>query len=265
MILALVGCLPDREEFDFENLQAQPSGERLVAGSVSGLYDSVGVVIDSTALYNPTELYQYDQTYYVVDKGNMTVRKYDAEGDYVVSFGQGEGQAPEEFIGIQAVYSSPKGVYIIDKTKVVRFDSSGALTGVYTSEQPFQNAIMLNDSVLVDYHLPDRLAFRTYAIQADRILPKAKFGALIRDQEAAFVSISGASLSRIDDDSFVIVSLFGGIICRYDQMKKAYCRTTIDRQPLPELVSRSDNGLLKFRNEKICKVPNVSSLLITIL
>jgi hypothetical protein len=159
MILALVGCLPDREEFDFENLQAQPSGERLVAGSVSGLYDSVGVVIDSTALYNPTELYQYDQTYYVVDKGNMTVRKYDAGGDYVVSFGQGEGQAPEEFIGIQAVYSSPKGVYIIDKTKVVRFDSSGALTGVYTSEQPFQSAIMLNDSVLVDYHLPDRLAF----------------------------------------------------------------------------------------------------------
>lgn len=179
----------------------------------------------------------------------MTIKKYDSKGIYLTFFGKGKGQAPEEFSNIMNIYvNNENDVYVIDQSRVTRFDASGRLLNIYNSETSFQNAIMLSDSILVDYYLPDDQSFRYYKLNNEGIKLSHKSRQLIENQTSGFLSISGASLWRSNPESFVYVSLFGGVICKYRNVEKIYCRSTIDSQSLPEL--KYTDGIYTFKNEE---------------
>lgn len=103
-------------------------------------------------LYNPTEVQIGDDgRIYVFDYGNMTVKGFTPDGEYVATYGRGKGRAPGQFVNMPDLgVRRDSLVYVVDgwQRRVSYFDrNDGTLVRTERYEEPLARLEYTVDSV----------------------------------------------------------------------------------------------------------------------
>lgn len=233
------------------------------------LRDSVSLKSDLTdSLYQPIRIKEFGQQLYVIDAGQMKLKKFTKRGKYLGSFGK-KGSGPGEFQFAINFDLRNDTLFVIDtrRRKFMQFDA--ASTDFLTSEDmkfhSYQMA-MLDDAFIFEVNMSKKL----FSVADARLNVKRQFGHFIEDQRKNGVAVSGP-VAAASDTGFVFVPTTASYLYFFDrQGHRTKTIRTPDRIPLQEPKVRS-SGDRKFisppdskvrtkevvtRGDKICVLQN---------
>ena len=181
---------------------------------------------------------------YVADFGNVVVRRFDADGDFVRDYGTGQGEGPGEFQSLVDVEVDGMGrVAGLDPvlSRVVVFDETGGVVETITIPVPAHRfAYMTNGDLVVT--TMDSVLFRRFSADGSAVLG---FGELLeKEQRANALAISGEF--AVADDWVVYTGTYGGVLASWSALDGStrYIRPTVVKRPFPVPVRRGDAILI---------------------
>lgn len=183
---------------------------------------------------------------YVLDRADRRVKKFDQDGDFVMSMGGGRGRGPGEFLWPFDFTVAPDGeVWVIDshRRNVTLFSPDGGLVesfNVNTVSFPNSVAFMgAGSSVVLAYGPPFRSVFRTWSRDGTQ---REQFGTLLRNQTKTFSALSGTI--RRSPGGFLFAPNRASELLRFAaDSTLRYAVETMDEVPYPKVgVQEGDGG-----------------------
>lgn len=90
---------------------------------------------------------------YILDSKNCKVQKFSKTGEYILTFGQGKGQGPAQFLTpMQITFDDKKNLYVTDMDlfRITIFDSKGQLLKTIKTETiPYDIVVGKNGSIYI--------------------------------------------------------------------------------------------------------------------
>lgn len=172
--------------------------------------------------------------FYFLDREDRRVKKFDSQGNFVTSIGEGRGAGPAEFQWPMDFTVTPDGeVWIIDshRRKLSRFSRSGSLAKSYQLDGTSASkslALTENGNAIVLAHGSGPV-FRKWN-PSGKLL--TEFGTLVRDQKRTFMALDG--MIRAGPRGFVFAPNRTGHLLRFSaDSTLEYAVKTMDDVPYP--------------------------------
>ncbi|HEV7503448.1 MAG TPA: hypothetical protein VGS07_00880 [Thermoanaerobaculia bacterium] len=188
-------------------------------------------------LYGPLVLkIDASDALYVLDVGDVKIKKFSPEGRFLASYGKGRGQGPGEFASLADFAVGPRGeVWAADLSngRLTVFEPNGDVARTLKLETPPYRITFGKDSLFVMLApVGDRL-FAEYGLDG-RL--RRSFGTFLANQGRNAMVLDGW-LAPADDGGFVYAGLYAGLIAAYDLGgNPRFLAEALDRPPLPKVV-----------------------------
>lgn len=182
---------------------------------------------------------------FVLDLGDLAIKHFTAEGAFVRSYGNGQGQGPGEFTAVtdfSVVRSGELWVADDSNGRISVFDrTDGSLLRTVRPDAPTYRVLPRADgrfALLHAYMLDD--LFSTFDAEGNRL---AAFGRFV-DQQAEHPLVLDGWLESDGEVGFVYVGRYASLIGRYGMAgEERYLRETIEPVPLPRLMSNGSGTM----------------------
>jgi hypothetical protein len=188
-------------------------------------------------LYGPLLLkVDAQEALYVVDLGDVTIKKFSPEGSFLTSYGKGRGQGPGELASLTDFAVSAEGeVWVADLSngRLTVFSPTGEVTRTLKLEQPPYRLALGKDGLFVMLAPSGSRLFGEYG--RDGRLHRT-FGTFLENQGRNAMVLDGW-LTSGDDGGFVYAGFYDGLIAAYDNSgNPRFLAEALDRPPLPKMV-----------------------------
>lgn len=225
---------------------ARPTAQQVTARTYKTNLEKLAVIarVSGEPLYRPFSLKMDDEgNLYVIDFGDIQVKKFSQQGELLVRFGTAQGSAPGEFRNPIDYDFDPDGnIWVCDSetSLITVFNGSGAVVRtVRVSVSPLRIKVMTNDRFLLMLNGAKQL-FGVFDSMGKELY---SFGAFIEDQIKNDIVLDGW-LARIGREGFVYASLYAGMFAGFSFQGELLCYAqAITPQPLPKAVSTADGGM----------------------
>lgn len=172
--------------------------------------------------------------FYFLDRDDRRVKKFDSQGNFVTSIGEGRGAGPAEFQWPMDLAVTPDGeVWIIDshRRKLSRFSRAGSLAKSFQLDGASASKSLVlteNGNAIVLAHGSGPV-FRKWN-PSGKLL--TEFGTLVRDQKRTFMALDG--MIRAGPRGFIFVPNRTGHLLRFSaDSTLEYAVKTMDDVPYP--------------------------------
>lgn len=159
------------------------------------------------SLLNPMIVKVYGEHVYVADHGDMKVKRFSLEGEFLNAIGNGVGEGPGEFGNITDFYVRGEDVWIVSlrSRNVSRFNLDGTYRSRFITSPGALRITGLGDHlVMMMMGSPDLFQ---EVDTTGRVLKS--FGDIVTDQSVNFLALQG-TLGPLEDGGFVYVPLYAG-------------------------------------------------------
>jgi hypothetical protein len=184
-----------------------------------------------------------DGSFYLLDSGDLAVKKVDAAGKLVQSYGEGKGQGPGEFASLTDFAVAPGGeVWAADASngRLSVFSPDGRVARTVRLESPPYRLALEPKGFDVLYMLSKPVLFGRYG--ADDAL-RGSFGTFLKDQGVNAMLLDGW-VAAIPGGGFVYVARYVGLLAAYDgEGRQRFLVGTLQRPPLPKIVQGSQGRM----------------------
>jgi hypothetical protein len=173
---------------------------------------------------------------YVLDMGDVKIKKFTPEGRFLGSYGKGRGQGPGEFASLTDFAIGTQGqVWAADLSngRLTVFEPGGEVAKTLKLEQPPYRMAFGRDGLFVMLAPTGDRLFGDYGWDG-RL--RRTFGTLLANQGRNALVLDGW-LTPDDDGGFVYAGFYDGLIAAYDNSgNPRFLAEAIDRPPLPKMV-----------------------------
>lgn len=112
---------------------------------------------------------------YILDAKNCRVQKFSKTGQYILSFGQGKGQGPAQFLTpMQITFDSMKNLYVtdMDLSRITIFDASGKLLKTIKAKtMPYDIIVGKNGNIYISSLLDmGKYRINVYSFETGRLV-----------------------------------------------------------------------------------------------
>ena len=209
------------------------------------------------ALYNPQQMKLQNDNIYIVDFGDMRIKRFSVDGALLSTIGLGRGQGPGELGNITDFYVRDSVVWVADPQ--TRSISKFGIDGTYRSRFPVENP-MLRITGLQEHLVLMAMMSLDLFHQVDTTGEVVKtFGELVMDQTRNALALDGAFVP-VDDGGFIYALFDASYLYHYDAsgtLKKVV--QTIDRIPFPTIESaETGTGFASFAPSSDIIINNAS-------
>lgn len=197
------------------------------------------------SLLNPLIVKIYGEHVYVADHGDMKVKRFSLDGEFLNAIGNGVGEGPGEFGNITDFYVRGEDIWIVSlrSRNVSRFNVDGTYRSRFlTSPGALRIAGLAEHLVMMMMGSPELFQ---EVDTTGRVLKS--FGDIVTDQRVNFLALQG-TLGSLEDGGFVYVPEYAGYLYLFDragEIEKVV--QTIDRIPFPGTTSRQTDSGIAFR------------------
>ncbi len=166
------------------------------------------------SLLQPMSIEWFDGQLYVSDFGDMKIKKFTAEGQYLDSFGK-KGRGPGEFQMLVDYDISGDTLYVIDPRQgmLMKFDAASTrhLTSHDMKSRPYRMAV-IGEQFVIESGMGEHL----FTVTDTRLNVKRQFGQFIDDQQQNGISVMG-NIQAIRDTGFVFAPSMASYLYYFDQ------------------------------------------------
>ena len=255
----VLSCSSAEEEASFgdflflDKAEEQETGERIWKDvSVSKIFELPGD--EEIMLYNPQYIIpDTNGDMYVVDYSAYQIFRYDSDGNYIMTYGSGVGNAPGEFVSISSVQVlSDSLIYVTDPNNL-RISSFSKVTGKFVDsrvfdrqEVPFGRAVTNTD---IEYILR---AYNTLSFESNFRGKSVQFGELIEGDDLFVSTMLASGMIETYKDWMIYVPFHFPVIMVYDvngNLVRTKKTMSIDRFEAPQLVLDVTNGIESYQLE----------------
>lgn len=175
---------------------------------------------------------------YVLDFGNLLIRRFAPDGRFLRNYGAGSGEGPGEFQGLTDFDIDDNGQLWTWDPTLARFQVLNNLDGsvVRTIRRPWPStrfALVPGEHIVM--HGVDSLLFQRFAPDSSGVF---RFGRVVNDQFTNAMVVEGEFVH--DDSTVVYTGLYGGVLGRWSFVDGSvrYVRPTVVDRSFPTLVRR---------------------------
>jgi len=192
-------------------------------------------------LYGPLQLkVDASESIFVLDTGDLKVKKFTPEGRFVASYGKGRGQGPGELASLTDFGVNREGeVWVADLSngRLTVFAPDGEVNRTLKLEQPpYRLTFGKNGLFVMLSPTGDRL-FADYSLDGNL---RRTFGTFLANQGRNAMVLDGW-LTSGDDGGFIYAGFYDGLIAAYDTSgNPRFLAEAIDRPPLPKLIHKGE-------------------------
>jgi len=177
-----------------------------------------------------------DGAVYLLDSGDLSIKKFDAAGKFVEAYGQGKGQGPGEFASLTDFAVTPGGdVWAVDASngRLSVFAPGGRLARTIRLESPPYRLALAADGFAVLYMLSKPVLFGRYD---DRNTLRGAFGTFLKDQGINAMLLDGW-VAPDPGGGFIYAARYAGLLAAYDGGgRQRFLAGTLKRPALPKIV-----------------------------
>lgn len=182
---------------------------------------------------------------YVLDGGDMSIKKFSSEGVFIRKFGSGKGKGPAEFLNPSHFTITPSNeVWVIDpgNLRITVFNQNGSVVQTQSlKHQAHRIAYLQGTQALVLSPSSTReYLFELFELKGQSL---AMFGQFVQDQKKNNITLDGV---LAEDGAGGIVYAFSraGYIVSFDASGKLrFYVETLDPIPFPSLLETQRNGI----------------------
>lgn len=206
--------------------------------------DTIGIVgdKDDVVLYRPLVIEGYANDVYIIDYGDISVKKFDIYGKLVAKYG-GKGEGPGEFINPTDVAIGENGlVWIADggARSLNWFESDGGFIRRLTFKEGILRVAPMEDGW---YYVMRISPFKPeiFYLYDSRDSLVVNFGNLIEDYETGAISLDGNIITI--DRNLVYIPMYYGFIVKYKENGvPVFARKTLESGEAPSIETRTIGG-----------------------
>lgn len=230
--------------WDADALVQQQARQRIWRPALRQIAFRVGGESYSTVLYNPGSLRSDDAgNVFVLDYGDLRVKKFSPHGELLQVYGKGKGQGPGELVNPTDFAIGDDGrLWVCDPTggTISIFASSGALERVLRlADRPYRLVLKGDGGFIAIPQRAGEFLFQSYDADGR---PGKPFGRLIRDQVRNSMVLDGWLAPA--PDGFVFASNRAGLFAAYDTRGQLlFLAESLDPKPLPRVITDSAGGM----------------------
>lgn len=188
-------------------------------------------------LFGPLQLkVDASEALYVLDLGDVTIKKFSPDGRYLATYGKGRGQGPGEFASLTDFVVGPTGeVWVADLSngRLTVFAPGGEVARTLKLEQPpYRLTFGGNGLFLMLAPVSDHL-FGLYDGSAHL---RRSFGTFLENQGRNAMVLDGWLVPG-NEGGFVYAGYYDGLIAGYDAAgRQRFLAEALGRPPLPKMV-----------------------------
>lgn len=187
---------------------------------------------------------------YILDIGDLTIKKFSADGQFIQKFGKGRGQGPGEFLNITDFDIRDNGeIWVCDPILgyITIFDIDGIPIKTYrTKEPPYRIGLQKTGLfVVIPSFFLDSLPFSVYDQKGEigltfNLQPpwKEKF------PSSLFLKMDGWLSVDVNNCIYYAFTRVGMVACFSPRGNLRYLIETIDRTPPPEVLT--SKGIIRL-------------------
>ena len=189
---------------------------------------------------------------YVVDYGTYRILQFDSEGNYIMSYGNGIGNAPGEFVSITAVEVTSDSIIYVTDPNNLRISSFSKSTGNFIDYRVFDRKETPYRHVVTDTGIEYIFrAFNTLSFESNSMGRSVTFGKLVEGDR--FISrLVADGMMETYKDWMIFVPFRFPIIMVYDvngSLVRAKRTMTFDRFEEPQILLDVTNGFESYKVE----------------
>lgn len=185
------------------------------------------------SLLNTMLIKQHNDTLYVVDYGDMKIKRFTSSGQYLDKFGKNIGRGPSDLTQILDISFSEEKLYIIDaQTQLIKLfnKETKKSTEAFRANQFTFSLIVLNETKVTQSLSQD--LFRTYN-KHNKL--QQTFGELTNKQFTNIMSFGGTLLPSNKKNEFIYIPTYASYLLFYNTNGEFIKSIqTIDRLPFPK-------------------------------
>lgn len=179
---------------------------------------------------------------YVIDFGDVQVKKFSTQGELLLRLGAAEGSAPGEFCNpIDYDFDNQNNIWVCDSqtSLITVFDSTGTVVRtVRVPVIPLRIKVIADDRFLLMLNGNERL-FGVFDTTGKEL---SSFGVFIEDQIKNDIVLDGW-LARVGREGFVYASLYAGLLAGFSFHGELWSYAeAITPHALPKVVSTAEGG-----------------------
>lgn len=188
-------------------------------------------------LFGPLHLkVDASEALYVLDVGDVKIKKFSPEGRFLASYGKGRGQGPGEFASLTDFTIGDGGqVWATDLSngRLTVFAPNGDVVRTLKLEQPPYRMTFGKDRLFVMLTPTGNSLFGDYSLDGHL---RRTFGTFLANQGRNAMVLDGW-VAPADDGGFIYAGYYDGLIAAYDQAgNPRFLAEALDRPPLPKIV-----------------------------
>ena len=166
------------------------------------------------ALYNPGPMKLRDDNIYIIDYGDMLLKRFSLDGELLNTIGLGRGQGPGELGTITDYYVRDSVVWIADPDtrSVSMFTTEGTYLSRFTTPSPMPRITRLPNNNLVLMAMMNVDLFHEVDTTGELV---RTFGELVMDQTQNAMALDGTFAPR-DDGGFIYAPTYASYLYYYD-------------------------------------------------
>jgi hypothetical protein len=188
-------------------------------------------------LFGPLHLkVDASEALYVLDVGDVKIKKFAPDGRFLVSYGKGRGQGPGEFASLTDFTIGEQGqVWATDLSngRLTVFAPDGEVMRTLKLEQPPYRMSYGKDHLFVMLTPTGSRLFGDYSPDGHL---RRTFGTFLANQGRNAMVLDGW-VTPADDGGFIYAGYYDGLIAAYDNGgNPRFLAESLDRPPLPKIV-----------------------------
>ncbi|MEP1151781.1 MAG: hypothetical protein ABJH08_08650 [Balneola sp.] len=187
------------------------------------------------SLLRPVEFDSFNGTLYVTDYGDMKIKQFTTDGEYIDQFGEFIGRGPEDFIGPLDIFVSENDLYVTDRDLVVKiFDlKTTELNRTLKLEQYSDELIRLNESLVV----MGTTDYKYFTVYDNNDSLDTYFGGIVEGHQKDVISFDGFLIPSNKNEEFIYIPRYGSYLFYYTlDGKNTKTVQTIDRFEIPKSI-----------------------------
>lgn len=197
------------------------------------------------ALYKPGAMKLRDDNIYIIDYGDMLLKRFSLDGELLNTIGLGWGQGPGEFGNITDYYVRDSVVWIADPAsrQVSMFTTEGTYLSRFNTSSIMSRITRLPNNNLVLMAMMNVDLFHEVDTTGEIV---RTFGELVMDQTQNAMALDGTFAPR-DDGGFIFAPFYASYLYYYDAsgvFEKLV--QTIDRLKFPGTKSKEKGTGIAF-------------------
>ncbi|MBI3787752.1 MAG: hypothetical protein HY276_05785 [Ignavibacteriales bacterium] len=182
---------------------------------------------------------------YVLDGGDLSIKKFSSEGVFIRKFGSGKGKGPAEFLNpSHFVITASNEVWVIDPVnlRITAFSQNGAVVQTQSLKHQAHRIAYLQgaQSLVLSPSSTREYLFELFELKGQSV---AMFGQFVQDQKKNNIALDGV-LAEDGAEGIVYAFSRAGYIVSFDASGKLrFYVETIDPMPFPSVLETQRNGV----------------------